>query len=135
RMELLAQLVDLFANLDRHLAAFVSEHGAWIYVLLFAIVYCETGLVVTPFLPGDSLLFIAGTLAAAGDLHIHGLFALLATASFLGDNTNYWIGRWAGPRVFSRAGSRLLNPGHLERTRRFYERYGAKTVFFARFMP
>ena len=134
-MELLAALADFFANLDRHLAWVVANYGPWNYVLLFAIVFCETGLVVTPFLPGDSLLFISGTLAAAGDLYVHGLFALLATASFLGDNTNYWLGRWVGPKVFSRSGSRLFNPGHLARTERFYERYGAKTVFFARFMP
>ena len=134
-MELIAGLADLFAHLDRHLAWFVGAYGAWIYVLLFAIVFCETGLVVTPFLPGDSLLFISGTLAAAGSLDVHGLFAALATASFLGDNTNYWIGRWTGPRVFSRSESRLFNPAHLARTQRFYERYGAKTIFFARFVP
>jgi membrane-associated protein len=104
-------------------------------VILFIIVFCETGLVVTPFLPGDSLLFVAGTLAAAGDMYIHGLFATLAAASFLGDNTNYWIGRYLGPRVFSRERSRLLNPEHLARTQRFYARHGAKTIFFARFVP
>jgi membrane-associated protein len=134
-MELLSGLLDLFVNLDRHLAWTVQNYGAWIYVILFAIVFCETGLVITPFLPGDSLLFISGALAAAGDMYVHGLFATLATASFLGDNTNYWIGRWAGPRVFSRGDSRLLNPKHLARTQRFYDKYGAKTVFFARFMP
>jgi len=88
-----------------------------------------------PFLPGDSMLFVAGTLAAAGDMYIHGLFAVLATASFLGDNTNYWIGRYIGPHAFKREGSRLLNPAHLERTQRFYDRHGAKTIFFARFIP
>jgi membrane-associated protein len=134
-MELLAGVVDLFANLDRHLAWVVENYGAWIYVLLFAIVFCETGLVVTPFLPGDSLLFIAGTLASTGNMYVHGLFAALATASFLGDNTNYWIGRWVGPRVFSRDDSRIFNREHLARTQRFYDKYGAKTVFFARFMP
>ena len=104
-------------------------------MILFAIVFCETGLVVTPFLPGDSLLFVAGTLAAAGDMYVHGLFAALAAASFLGDNTNYWIGRYAGPRVFSRERSLLFNPEHLRRTQRFYEKFGAKTIFLARFMP
>ncbi|MGH8660142.1 MAG: DedA family protein, partial [Burkholderiales bacterium] len=103
--------------------------------ILFVIVFCETGIVVTPFLPGDSLLFVAGTLAAAGDMYIHGLFAALACASFLGDNTNYWIGRYVGPRVFKRPDSRLLNPAHLARTQQFYDRYGAKTVFLARFVP
>ena len=134
-MELLSGLVDIVLHLDRHLQWLVANYGPWIYAILFAIVFCETGLVVTPFLPGDSLLFVAGTLAAAGDMYIHGLFAALATASFLGDNTNYWIGRYVGPRVFAREGSRFLNPEHLARTQRFYDRYGAKTVFFARFIP
>ena len=134
-MEFLAGFVDIVLHLDRHLQWLVANYGPWIYAILFAIVFCETGLVVTPFLPGDSLLFVAGTLAAAGDMYIHGLFAALAAASFLGDNTNYWIGRYVGPRVFTREGSRLLNPDHLARTQRFYDRYGAKTVFFARFVP
>ena len=134
-MELLTSFVDIVLHLDRHLQWLVANYGPWIYAILFAIVFCETGLVVTPFLPGDSLLFVAGTLAAAGDMTIHGLFAALATASFLGDNTNYWIGRYAGPRVFTRKGSRLLNPEHLQRTQNFYDRYGAKTVFIARFVP
>jgi membrane-associated protein len=134
-VELLAGFADLVLNLDRHLAWLVANYGAWIYAILFAIVFCETGLVVAPFLPGDSLLFVAGTLAAAGNMYVHGLFATLAAASFLGDNTNYWIGRYVGPRVFTREGSRFLNPAHLARTQRFYDRYGASTVFFARFMP
>ena len=134
-MELLTSFVDIVLHLDRHLQWLVANYGPWIYAILFAIVFCETGLVVTPFLPGDSLLFVAGTLAAAGDMYIHGLFAALATASFLGDNTNYWIGRYAGPRVFTREGSRLLNPEHLQRTQNFYDHYGAKTVFIARFVP
>jgi len=134
-VDLLASLFDIVLNLDRHLQWLVATYGPWIYAILFAIVFCETGLVVTPFLPGDSLLFVAGTLAAAGDMYIHGLFTTLAAASFLGDNTNYWIGRYIGPRVFTREGSRLLNPDHLARTQRFYDRYGAKTVFFARFVP
>ena len=134
-MEFLTGFVDIVPHLDRHLQWLVANYGPWIYAILFAVVFCETGLVVTPFLPGDSLLFVAGTLAAAGDMYIHGLFAALAAASFLGDNTNYWIGRYLGPRVFSREGSRLLNPDHLARTQRFYDRYGAKTVFLARFVP
>ena len=134
-MELLAGFVDVVLHLDQHLAWLVANYGAWIYVILFTIVFCETGLVVAPFLPGDSLLFVAGTLAAAGNMYVHGLFATLATASFLGDNTNYWIGRYLGPRVFTREGSRFLNPAHLARTQRFYDRYGAKTIFFARFVP
>jgi membrane-associated protein len=134
-LDLLASFVDILLHLDRHLAWLVSNYGAWIYLILFAIIFCETGLVVMPFLPGDSLLFVAGALAAAGDMYVHGLFAALATASFLGDNTNYWIGRYAGPKVFSRERSRLFNPAHLERTQRFYEKYGAKMIFLARFMP
>src|SRR5687767_12097605 len=134
-MELLAWFWDLVVRLDVHLADFVQAHGVWVYGLLFLIIFCETGLVVTPFLPGDSLLFVAGTIAAAGDMYVHGLFAALALASFLGDNTNYWIGRYAGPRVFTREGSRFLNPAHLARTQRFYDKYGANTIFFARFMP
>lgn len=134
-MEFLSGLVDIVLHLDRHLQWLVANYGPWIYAILFAIVFCETGLVVAPFLPGDSLLFVAGTLAAAGDMYIHGVFAVLASASFLGDNTNYWIGRYLGPRVFTREGSRLLNPEHLARTHRFYARYGAKTIFFARFVP
>ena len=134
-MELLTGFVDVVLHLDRHMQWLVANYGAWIYLILFAIVFCETGLVVMPFLPGDSMLFVAGTLAAAGDMYIHGLFAALATASFLGDNTNYWIGRSIGPRAFKREGSRLLNPAHLERTQRFYDRHGAKTIFFARFIP
>ncbi|HET9663909.1 MAG TPA: hypothetical protein VFP00_06750, partial [Burkholderiales bacterium] len=92
-MEILAAFVDIVLHLDRHLQWLVSNYGTWIYVILFLIIYCETGLVVTPFLPGDSLLFVAGTLAAGGDMYVHGLFALLTLASFSGDNTNYWIGR------------------------------------------
>ena len=134
-MEVLTGFADIVLHLDRHLQWLVANYGPWIYAILFAIVFCETGLVVTPFLPGDSLLFVAGTVAAAGDMTIHGLFAALAAASFLGDNTNYWIGRYVGPRVFTREGSKLFNPEHLRRTQRFYDRYGAKTVFFARFVP
>ena len=134
-MELLATFFDIVLHLDRHLQWLVSNYGVWIYLILFAIIFCETGFVVTPFLPGDSLLFVAGALAAAGDMYIHGLFAALAAASFLGDNTNYWIGRYAGPRVFSRERSRLFNPEHLHRTQRFYDKYGAKMIFLARFMP
>lgn len=134
-MEILAYLVDIVLHLDRHLQWLVSNYGAWIYAILFVIIYCETGLVVTPFLPGDSLLFVAGTLAAGGDMYIHGLFALLTFASFSGDNTNYWIGRFVGPRVFVREKSWAFNSAHLERTHRFYERHGGKTIVIARFVP
>ncbi len=134
-MELLAQFIDIVLHLDRHLTWLVDSYGVWIYLILFLIIFCETGLVVTPFLPGDSLLFVAGTLAAVGAMDVHGLFALLVLAAFSGDNTNYWIGRFAGPRVFRIERSRLFNPAHLQRTHRFYEKHGGKTVTFARFLP
>lgn len=134
-MELIAQFVDIVLNLDKHLIWVVQNYGAYVYAILFAIIFCETGLVVTPFLPGDSLLFVAGTLAATGHMDVHGLFAALACASFLGDNTNYWIGRFTGPKIFRSHEARLLNRAHLDRTRIFYERHGGKTIVIARFMP
>ena len=134
-MELLAQFVDIVLNLDKHLTWLVQNYGTYVYAILFAIIFCETGLVITPFLPGDSLLFVAGTLAATGHMDVHGLFAALSAASFLGDNTNYWIGRYTGPRIFRSHEARLLNRAHLDRTRRFYERHGGKTIVIARFMP
>jgi membrane-associated protein len=134
-VEILAASIDLIVHLDRHLQWLVQHYGVWVYAILFLIIYCETGLVVTPFLPGDSLLFVAGALAAAGDMDVHGLFAVLAAASFSGDNTNYWIGRFIGPRVFTRQKSWVFNPAHLERTQRFYDKHGGKTVTIARFVP
>ncbi len=134
-MELLAALWDLAVRLDVHLATFVAQHGAWVYALLFTIVFCETGLVVTPFLPGDSLLFVAGAIAAAGGMDITALMAVLVAAALCGDNVNYWFGRWLGPRVFHYEGSRWLNRKHLERTHAFYERHGGKTIIIARFVP
>ncbi|HUG79196.1 MAG TPA: DedA family protein [Burkholderiales bacterium] len=130
-MELLAWLWDLAVHLDRHLAAFVAQHGPWVYALLFLIVFCETGLVVTPFLPGDSLLFVVGTLAAAGGMDIGLVMAVLVAAALCGDNVNYWIGRWAGVHV----ASRWVNPVHLQRTHNFYARHGGKTIIIARFVP
>ena len=130
-MELFATLWDLAVHLDQHLAAFVAEHGAWVYALLFVIVFCETGLVVTPFLPGDSLLFVVGALAAAGGMNIALVMAVLVAAALCGDNCNYWIGRWAGRHVVAR----WVNPVHLQRTHDFYERHGGKTIIIARFMP
>jgi len=134
-MELITAFIDIVLHLDRHLQVLIQNYGAWIYLILFLIIFCETGLVVTPFLPGDSLLFVAGALAATGAMYVHGLFALLVAASFMGDNTNYWIGRYAGPRVFSREKSWLFNPSHIKRTQQFYERHGGKTVAIARFVP
>jgi membrane-associated protein len=134
-MDTLLALWDLVIHLDVHLAAFVAEHGVWVYALLFTIVFCETGLVVTPFLPGDSLLFVAGALAAAGGMDIGLLILVLIAAALCGDNVNYWVGRWLGPRIFSRQASRWLNPAHLQRTHDFYERHGGKTIIMARFVP
>jgi membrane-associated protein len=130
-MELLAWAWDLAVHLDVHLAAFVAQHGVWVYALLFTIVFCETGLVVTPFLPGDSLLFVVGTLAAAGGMDIGLVMAVLVAAALCGDNVNYWIGRWAGLKVFGR----WINPVYLQRTHEFYDRHGGKTIILARFMP
>jgi membrane-associated protein len=130
-MEILTWAWDLAVHLDAHLAAFVDEHGPWVYALLFLIVFCETGLVVTPFLPGDSLLFVVGTLAAAGGMDIGLVMAVLVAAALCGDNVNYWIGRWTGMRIFGR----WVNPAYLKRTHDFYERHGGKTIILARFMP
>lgn len=134
-MELLTQLIDVVVHLDQHLQALVAEHGAWIYLILFLIVFCETGLVVTPFLPGDSLLFVAGTVAAAGGMDIHLLVLLLIIAAVLGDAVNYAVGHYIGPRIFSHNESRWLNPAHLQRAHDFYEKYGGKTIIIARFVP
>ena len=134
-MEFLLQFWDLVVHLDRHLATFVAQHGVWVYALLFTIVFCETGLVVTPFLPGDSLLFVAGTIAAVGGMHLGLVMTVLVCAALCGDNVNYWIGRWMGPRVFRDRGSRWLNPRYLQRTHAFYEKHGGKTIILARFVP
>lgn len=135
-MELIAQFVDIVVHLDRHLALLVTEYGAWIYALLFVIVFCETGLVVTPFLPGDSLLFVAGALAATGGMDITMLIAVLLSAAVLGDNANYWIGRWVGKRILHWGeGSRFFNRAAYEKTHAFYERYGPMTMMVARFVP
>jgi len=130
-MELLAWFWDLAVHLDVHLAAFVQDHGAWVYGLLFLIVFCETGLVVTPFLPGDSLLFVAGAVAAAGGMDVVLVIATLVGAALCGDNVNYWIGRTLGVKAFQR----FINPAHLRRTHEFYERHGGKTIIIARFVP
>lgn len=134
-MDWIAALWDLAVHLDRNLAEFVAEHGHWVYALLFVIVFCETGLVVTPFLPGDSLLFVAGTLAAAGGMDLGAVMATLAIAALCGDNVNYFVGRWAGPKVFHYERSRWFNPRHLARAHDFYERHGGKTIILARFVP
>jgi membrane-associated protein len=133
-MDWLKLVSDLFLHLDRHLAEVVGQYGVWAYLILFVIVFCETGLVVTPFLPGDSLLFAAGALSAGGSLDVRVLFVLLTVAAIIGDTVNYWIGAWVGPRAFS-GETRFLKKEHLDRTHRFYERHGGKTIILARFIP
>jgi membrane-associated protein len=127
-------LIDLFLHLDKHLNEIFQQYGAWTYAILFLIVFCETGLVVTPFLPGDSLLFAVGALAAGGGLDVGVLFGLLTVAAIIGDTVNYWIGNYIGPRAFS-GNVRFLKKEYLERTHRFYEKHGGKTIILARFMP
>jgi membrane-associated protein len=134
---MLHSVLDIVLHLDTHLAAWGNAMGPWLYVLLFAIIFCETGLVVTPFLPGDSLLFAVGALAAVegGPLSVGPIIILLIIAAILGDATNYAIGRRVGPRVFKSETSWFLNKKHLMRAQRFYERHGGKTIVFARFAP
>jgi membrane-associated protein len=134
-MELVTLFIDIVLNLDDHLQALVAAYGAWIYLILFLIIFCETGLVVTPFLPGDSLLFVAGAVAAAGGMDIHLLVVLLIIAAILGDAVNYAVGHYVGPRMFNHNESRWLNPKHLQRAHDFYEKYGGKTIIIARFVP
>ncbi|MBS0321615.1 MAG: DedA family protein [Proteobacteria bacterium] len=121
--------------LDQTIASLAMQYGAWMYALLALIVFAETGLVVFPFLPGDSLLFLAGTVAAAAGLDIHLLVAILSVAAIAGDSVNYAVGRYIGPRVFTRPDSRWLRKEHLKRTQAFYERYGGVTIIIARFVP
>jgi membrane-associated protein len=129
-------LLDLVLHLDVHLVKLVAEYGIWVYGILFAIIFSETGFVVTPFLPGDSLLFVAGAVAAAGEgLNVHLIFILLAIAAFTGNLVNYAIGRWLGKHFFTDRGSRWLNPKHLEHAHAFYERHGGKAVVISRFVP
>lgn len=134
-MEIISGFFDLLAHLDQHLLSLVQNYGGWVYLILFLIIFCETGLVVAPFLPGDSLLFVTGTLAATGALNVQGVAVLLMAASFSGDNTNYWIGRYLGPKVLRKEQSRFFNRSYLEKTRRFYEKHGGKTILVARFIP
>ncbi len=136
-MEFLQTVLDLFLHLDQHLNEWAGVFGPWLYVVLFLIIFCETGLVVTPFLPGDSLLFAVGALASieGSPLSLPLIAALLITAAVLGDAVNYAIGSYLGPMVFSSDRARFLNPRHLERTHAFYERHGGKTIVLARFVP
>jgi membrane-associated protein len=133
-MDLLAAFIDIVLHLDTHLLALTQEYGVWVYAILFLIIYCETGLVVTPFLPGDSLLFVAGALCGMGALQLELLAPLLMLAAFSGDNTNYWIGRLVGMRLLKRSNG-LIKREHLDKTHAFYEKHGGKTILFARFLP
>ena len=129
-------LLDIVLHLDVKLLELVAEYGVWIYAILFAIIFSETGFVVTPFLPGDSLLFVAGAIAAAGQgLNVHIVFIVLAIAAVLGNTVNYAIGRWLGKHFFTDRGSRWLNPKHLDKAHAFYERHGGKAVVISRFLP
>lgn len=134
-VELLLSGWDLLVNLDRHLAALLQQYGAWVYLILFVIIFSETGLVVTPFLPGDSLLFVAGALAAAGGMDVHLLALLLVLAAVLGNTVNYSIGYYIGPRVFHWEGSRFFSRKALDRAHAFYERHGGKAIIITRFVP
>jgi len=133
-MDFLHQVVDLFLHLDKHLADIIGQYGGWTYAILFAVVFCETGLVVTPFLPGDSLLFAVGTFAGMGSLDVRVVVPLLLLATFLGDNVNYFIGKKIGRRAFS-GELRFVKREYLTRTEAFYERHGPRTVILARFVP
>lgn len=134
-MDLLRDFIDLILHLDKHLFDLCTMYGAWVYAILFVVIFCETGLVVTPFLPGDSLLFAVGTLAAINALDFTTSVFLLILAAILGDTVNYWIGDFVGPKVFHQENSRFLNKEYLIRTHTFYEKHGGKTIIIARFLP
>lgn len=136
-MDLIRFVVDFILHIDVHLAELVAQYGIWVYAILFLILFCETGLVVTPFLPGDSLLFVAGALAAlpTNDLNVHVMVTLLTIAAVLGDAVNYMIGRLFGEKLFSNPNSRILRRSYLDKTHAFYERHGGKTIILARFVP
>ncbi len=133
-MDLVLYLFDLFLHLDKHLYTLVTEYGTWSYLILFTVIFCETGLVITPFLPGDSLLFAAGAIAALGALRVEWLIALLIVAAIAGDTLNYAVGHFIGPRALT-SNNRFLKKEYMDRTQRFYEKHGGKTIILARFVP
>ena len=133
-MEVITYLIELFLHLDEYLAEVITHYGIWTYALLFIVIFMETGLVVTPFLPGDSLIFAVGSFAALAVLNPWVLFILLSLAAILGDTANYWIGHYIGPKAFS-GNIRFLKKEHLDKTHEFYEKYGGKTIILARFVP
>jgi len=131
-MDFLLNYIDFVLHIDRHLDGLIQTYGTWVYLILFAIIFCETGLVVTPFLPGDSLLFVTGTIAARGSLDLQPTLMLLAAAAIIGDNVNYWVGRFVGARIVERG---WVREEYLDRTHHFYEKYGGKTIFIGKFLP
>jgi len=134
-MDMLLNFIDIFIHLDQHLSLLIQSFGGWAYLIVFLVIFCETGLVVTPILPGDSLLFGLGAIAAMGALKVEWLFVMLSIAAIAGDTANYMIGHYVGPRVFARESGRFFKKEYLERTHRFYEKYGGKTIIIARFVP
>lgn len=134
-MDMLLNFIDIFIHLDQHLSLLIQSFGGWAYLIVFLVIFCETGLVVTPILPGDSLLFGLGAIAAMGALKVEWLFVMLSIAAIAGDTVNYMIGHYVGPRVFARESGRFFKKEYLERTHRFYEKYGGKTIIIARFVP
>jgi membrane-associated protein len=134
-MDMLLNFIDIFIHLDQHLSLLIQSFGGWAYLIVFLVIFCETGLVVTPILPGDSLLFGLGAIAAMGALKVEWLFVMLSIAAIAGDTVNYMIGHYVGPRVFARESGRFFKKEYLERTHRFYEKYGGKTIVIARFVP
>jgi membrane-associated protein len=134
-MELLKKILDIALHLDKYLSAIILQYGIWTYAILFVVIFIETGFVVMPFLPGDSLLFAAGTFAALKALKIGWLLLILSVAAVLGDTVNYWVGRRLGPKVFSREDARFFKKEYLDRTHAFYEKHGGKTIIIARFVP
>ncbi|OGS50058.1 MAG: hypothetical protein A3J79_04610 [Elusimicrobia bacterium RIFOXYB2_FULL_62_6] len=134
-LQFLVQFVDLFLHLDKYLGAVIQDYGNWTYLILFLIIFCETGLVVTPILPGDSLLFAIGVFCGLGHLDIYLTLGLLSIAAILGDTVNYAVGHYIGPKVFHYKDSRIFKKEYLEKTHAFYEKYGGKTIILARFVP
>ncbi|EMB7755065.1 MULTISPECIES: DedA family protein [Serratia] len=136
-MDIIKFIIDFILHIDVHLAELVAQYGMWVYAILFLILFCETGLVVTPFLPGDSLLFVAGALAAlpTNDLNVHTMVVLMVVAAILGDAVNYTIGRLFGEKLFSNPNSKIFRRSYLDKTHQFYEKHGGKTIILARFVP
>lgn len=134
-MEILVKVINMFLHLDKHLNIVIQNYGVWTYLIIFLIIFCETGLVITPLLPGDSLLFAAGSFAGMGMLDVRLLFLILSVAAILGDSVNYYIGRYMGPKVFQKGNSRIFKKEYLDKTHKFYEKYGGKTIILARFIP